>query len=50
MNAMLKPLFICSGLYLYNYWILLGDILTIVNEEDKAVVTSWAELGNTLMK
>ncbi len=50
MNAMLTPLFICSALYLHNYWILFGDILTIVNEEDRAFVTSWADLGNTLMK
>jgi hypothetical protein len=50
MDTMLELLFICSGLYLHNYWILFGEILTIANEEDKALVTSWADLGNTLMK
>ena len=46
MNAMLTPLFICSALYLHNYWILFQEILSGVNEEDRVFVTSWCDLGS----
>ena len=48
MNTMLKPLFICSALYLHNYWILFQEILNVPNEEDRVFVTSWRELGRKL--
>jgi hypothetical protein len=48
MNAMLKPLFICSALYLHNYWVLFQEILSGVNEEDRLFVTSWRDLGSRL--
>ena len=48
MNAMLTPLFICSALYLHNYWILFQEILSGVNEEDRVFVTSWCDLGSKL--
>jgi len=48
MNAMLTPLFICSALYLHNYWILFQEILSVVNEEDRVFVTSWCDLGSRL--
>lgn len=48
LNTMLKPLFICSALYLYNYWILFEEISNVLNEEDRAFVTSWRELGSKL--
>lgn len=46
MNAMLTPLFICSALYLHNYWILFQEILSGVNEKDRVFVTSWCDLGS----
>jgi hypothetical protein len=46
MNAMLKPLFICSALYLHNYWILFQEILSGANEKDRVFVTSWCNLGS----
>jgi len=46
MNATLKPLFICSALYLHNYWILFQEILSGVNEEDRRFVTPWCDLGS----
>lgn len=48
MNAMLTPLFICSALYLHNYWILFEEISNVLNEEDRVFVTSWRELGSKL--
>lgn len=49
-NTMLKPLFICSGLYLYNYSMVFQEINNLLNEKDKAFVVSWCELGRELMK
>ena len=48
MKDMLTPLFICSALYLHNYWILFQEILSVVNEEDRVFVTSWCDLGSRL--
>jgi hypothetical protein len=48
MNAMLRPLFICSALYLHNYWILFPEILSGVNKQDRLFVTSWCDLGSRL--
>ena len=48
MNTMLKPLFICSALYLHNYWILFQEIVNVLNEEDRVFTNSWRELGSKL--
>lgn len=50
MDTMLKPLFICSGLYLHNYSVVFQAISKLLNEKDKDFVGSWCELGSELMK
>jgi len=50
MDGMLKPLFICSGLYLHSYSLLFQEISGRMNERDKDLVGSWCELGRKLMQ
>lgn len=50
MDTMLKPLFICSGLYLLHYSEMFQDICKLLNEKDNDFIDSWRKLGNELMK
>lgn len=50
LNTMLKPLFICSGLYLHNYSLMFQEIDKLFNEKDQEFIKTWCEFGAELMK
>ncbi len=49
-DAMLKALFIATGLYLNCYSKIFQEISGLYNEKDRDLILSWCELGNELMK
>ena len=50
LNTMLKPLFICSGLYLHNYSLMFQEVENLLNEKDQDFIGTWCEVGSELMK
>lgn len=48
--SMLKPLFICTGLYLHNYSLMFKEVTGLLNEKDREFVGTWCEFGSELMK
>jgi hypothetical protein len=50
LNTMLKPLFICSGLYLQSYSFMFKEVEKLLNEKDQEFVKTWSEVGAELMK
>lgn len=49
-DAMVKALFIATGLYLHGYSKIFQEIGELYNEKDKDFILSWCELGKELMK
>ncbi len=50
LNTMLNALFICTGLYLYNYSLMFQEIEKLLNEKDQEFIGTWCEVGPELMK
>jgi hypothetical protein len=50
LNSMLKPLYICTGLYLQNYSLMFQEIESLLNEKDQEFIGTWCEVGAELLK
>ena len=50
LRTMLKPLFICTALYLQDYSLMFKDVDNLLIEKDREFVGTWCEFGAELMK